>query len=131
MSLEIRRQVFTYCGGWVFLGFLTAVVGFKAEEPQPVPLWVWRALGVGGLLMMVACAGVAWRAEWGRMSMIAALAILGTGYCALFAYGVIQGRFNPFLALLGGGIWGCGQGTVFFSSARLREYFRTPGGGWR
>ena len=125
MELSAERRLSSNVLGAVFLGVLMCSIGFMAQgEQQPVPVIVWRALGVAGAVLALGTLPVARiRRDWARRSAGASLLVCAAGLALLLGYSVWQGRFNPFTFLLAMGVVGCGRGILFYRSFEIRALF--------
>jgi hypothetical protein len=124
--LPPERRLSSATLGGIFLGFIMMMFGFlpQAGSEQPLPIWVWRTVAWGGVLL-AACtipAKVS-RRDWARKSAIAGLGLTIVPLGLLVTFSVMAGRVNPFTLLLGFGVMGCVKGILFYSSSEIKSCF--------
>src|SRR5262245_60973792 len=108
----------------MFLGLLMFGFGALPQEPQPIPIWVWRTLSVVGVVLALSAAA----AKYSRANLARILAMFGLAATAgalgiLLVYSVLQRRFNPFTLLLAGGAAACVKGILFYGSDEIKALF--------
>jgi len=126
--MTTERELSSIVLGSVFLGLLMLSMGLSAEgEHQPIPVRVWRGIGMaGGVLAVSSLPAARVRREWARKAAASGLFLCGAALSLLLAISILQGRWNPFTLLLAAGVAGCGKGMMFYSSLKVRELFRAP-----
>lgn len=123
-----ERRLSSAILGGAFLGLIMAFFGFlpQAGPDQPLPIWVWRTVGGGGVLLAVCTLPAKSGKEWARRLAMAGLGLTIVPLVLLIAFSVIGGRFNPFLVLLAFGVLACCKGIAFYNSPEIKACFGGP-----
>ena len=127
-KLPAERRLSSAILGGAFLGLLMAALGFLPQQgsDQPLPIWVYRAAGWGGVVLALCTLPARSGKNWARLLSMTGLALTIVPLGLLLVYSLLGGRFNPFTLLLGFGMLACGKGIAFYNSPEIRALFGGP-----
>lgn len=127
-KLPSERRLSSAILGGAFLGLLMAFFGFlpQSSADQPLPIWVWRTVGAGGVVLALCTLPAKSGKPWSRVLVMTGLGLTILPLGLLFVVSLLQGRINLFTLLLGFGVLACGKGIAFYNSPEIRALFGGP-----